>query len=219
MADIYIYYIGKISFCSFPRVMSKSQGHEFNPYYFTNNVPLPSMPHDGHLVQPVQFVCRMPGLCTCAVLPVYNQGAPAPEPLGETPHDNIIPTDNVTQTALDSVPPASSQPVTYVCPLGDGCSFLLEATTGSLYAHLPLHGHDYKHRDRAPCPWPGCSKTSLWGNVARHIVERHFAVKRQCKYRTKPYKRKGKSRVKGSIAAAAHVSPESAENACMQHTV
>lgn len=198
--------------------MFKSQGHQFIPY-FANNPPLPSMPHDGHLMQPVHLVCKMPGLCTCAVfpVPVYNQGAPGPEPLGETPHDNIVPA-YVTQTALDSVPPASNQPVTYVCPLGDGCSFLLEATTGSLYAHLPLHGHDHKHRDRAPCPWPGCSKTSRWGNVARHIVERHFAVKRQCKYPTKSYKRKGKSRMKGSIAAAAHVSAESAEHIPVPNT-
>ncbi|KAI5990231.1 hypothetical protein EDD15DRAFT_1189184 [Pisolithus albus] len=177
--------------------MSKSQGHDFNPYYFTYDAFLPSMPHDGHLVHPAQFACQMPGLCTCAVFPAYNQGAQGPELLGETPHDNIIPAD-VTQTALE-LPPASNHPVTYVCPLGDECSFLLEATTGSLYAHLPLHGHDHKHRERAPCPWPGCSKTSRWGNVARHIIERHFAVKRQCKYPTKAYKRKGKSHAKGSI--------------------
>ncbi|KAI6165536.1 hypothetical protein EDD17DRAFT_171687 [Pisolithus thermaeus] len=203
------------TFCSPPPVMSRPRENEFNSY-FTINALLPS------ITQPAQHVHRMPpaiGSRTRAVLPVYNGGPPGPEPRRGIPDNNIMPAD-MTQTVFNSVLPTFNQPVTCTCPLGDGCTSSLEATTTSLYAHLPLHGHVYKHRDRAPCPWPGCSKISRWGNVARHILERHIAVKRQCKYCGKTYKREGdlKSHLKGCIEAPC-VNPKSAENGYMQHTV
>lgn len=64
---------------------------------------------------------------------------------------------------------------TYTCPFGDGCTSPLEFTTAAIYDHLRVHGHVYSHRGRAPCPWLGCSKEMRWGNVARHIIERHGA--------------------------------------------
>ncbi|KAI6151619.1 hypothetical protein BKA82DRAFT_1001641 [Pisolithus tinctorius] len=79
----------------------------------------------------------------------------------------------------------------YICPFGDGCTLPLENTTTSIYAHLRLHGHIYKHRDRAPCPWPGCRKETRWGNVARHVIERHLRVKSQCMWCGHSYVRSG----------------------------
>lgn len=79
---------------------------------------------------------------------------------------------------------------TYPCPLGSGCAVPLEGTTTSVYRHLRRHGLIHGHRDRAPCPWPGCHKDISWGNVARHIVERHLGVKLPCTFCGKLYTRK-----------------------------
>ncbi|KAI6155763.1 hypothetical protein BKA82DRAFT_50880, partial [Pisolithus tinctorius] len=75
------------------------------------------------------------------------------------------------------------------CLLGDGCTFPLEGTTTSIYSHLRHHGLNYRHRDRAPCPWPECSKAMRWGNVARHILECHLHVRLQCTHCGKTYTR------------------------------
>ncbi|KAI6035684.1 hypothetical protein EDC04DRAFT_2190372 [Pisolithus marmoratus] len=195
--DLYIYYFGTLSFCSLLRVMFKSQGVGFNPYLTSNTLP-PSMTNSGHPTQPARAICQtahVVGLCTCALPLIYNQ-------------------DIATEGPFHSSPPAFNQSVTYPCPLGGGCTSLLEATTKSLYAHLPLHGYRYKHRDRAFCPWPKCSRPSRWGNVARHIIECHFGVKMQCKHCWKTFKRKGdlKSHMRGCIEAV-HVNAKSAEDA------
>lgn len=101
---------------------------------------------------------------------------------------------------------------TYACPLGDGCPLPLESTTASVYVHLRLHGHVYNHRGHAPCPWPECSKEMRWGNVARHIIERHLWVKLQCVWCGRAYTRKG--------ALAAHMNVcEVSRYPCPIHTV
>ncbi|KIK16741.1 hypothetical protein PISMIDRAFT_251985 [Pisolithus microcarpus 441] len=79
---------------------------------------------------------------------------------------------------------------TYTCPFGDGCTSPLEFTTAAIYDHLRVHGHVYSHRGRAPCPWLGCSKEMRWGNVARHIIERHLQVKLRCVWCGRTYARK-----------------------------
>ncbi|KAI6012825.1 hypothetical protein EDC04DRAFT_727306 [Pisolithus marmoratus] len=67
-----------------------------------------------------------------------------------------------------------------VCPWEAGCTLPLGITTGSVYAHLRVHGFIRKHSDRTRCPWPLCSQGMLWGNVARHILERHLGMRVQC---------------------------------------
>ncbi|KAI6039204.1 hypothetical protein EDC04DRAFT_2686535 [Pisolithus marmoratus] len=81
--------------------------------------------------------------------------------------------------------------MTYVCPFGDDCMLPLEGTSASVYAHLRLHGYIYNHRSHAPCPWPGCGKEIRWGNVARHIIERHLRVRLQCVWCGQTYTRRG----------------------------
>ncbi|KAI6013041.1 hypothetical protein EDC04DRAFT_2609433 [Pisolithus marmoratus] len=172
--DRYINHFGTPSFSGLLRVMFEAQEVGFNPYLTSNTLP-PSMTNSGHPTQPAQAICQtahVVGPCTCALPLIYNQ-------------------DNATESPFHSAPPAFNHSVTYPCPLGGGCTSLLEATTKSLYAHLPLHGYRHKHRDRAFCPWPKCSRPSRWGNVARHIIERHFGVKTQCKYCGKTFKRNG----------------------------
>lgn len=202
--DLYKYYSRTLSFCSVLRVMFRPQGNDFNRY-LVNNPLLPFVLNDGLSTQPAQTTYQTPhviGSCTCGVLHICDQG-------------------NATKNTFHSASPALpavNPSVTYTCPLGTGCTFPLEATTKSLYAHLPLHGHNYKHRDRAPCPWPGCSKVSRWGNVGRHIIERHLGVKMECEYCGKTYKRRGdlKAHMKGCVE---HLSARSAGSAYMPHTM
>lgn len=201
--DLYKYYSRTLSFCSVLRIMFRPQGSDFNPYLVNSDAPLPSVLNDGLLTQPAQTTYQTPhmiGSCTCGVLHICDQGNA---------------TENTFHSASPALP-AVNLSVTYTCPLGTGCTFPLEATTKSLYTHLPLHGHNYKHRDRAPCPWPGCSKVSRWGNVARHIIESHLGVKMECEYCGKTYKRRGdlKAHMKGCVE---YLNAKSAESAYMPH--
>ncbi|KAI6119628.1 hypothetical protein EV401DRAFT_1486762 [Pisolithus croceorrhizus] len=79
--------------------------------------------------------------------------------------------------------------ITYPCPLGSGCAVPLEGTTTSIYRHLRGHGLIHNHRDRAPCPWPGCHREMRWGNVARHIIESHLGARLHCKFCRRSYTR------------------------------
>ena len=77
-----------------------------------------------------------------------------------------------------------------ICQLAPGCTSPLEATTTSIRRHLRLHGHIHKERQKARCPWAGCSQIMRWTNVARHIKERHLGVKIHCEICGKAYRRK-----------------------------
>ncbi|KIM52614.1 hypothetical protein SCLCIDRAFT_74417, partial [Scleroderma citrinum Foug A] len=55
--------------------------------------------------------------------------------------------------------------------------------------HLRMHGHTHKDRQKARCPWAGCSRVMRWTNVARHIKESHLGVKVHCEKCGKAYKR------------------------------
>ena len=90
----------------------------------------------------------------------------------------------------DLLPPPPSLPGTnYTCQLAPGCTSPLEATSTSIRRHLRTHGHTYKDRQNARCPWAGCSQAMRWTNVARHIKEIHLGVKVCCKKCRKAYKR------------------------------
>ena len=78
----------------------------------------------------------------------------------------------------------------HICQLAPACTSPLEATTASIRRHLRLHGNIHKDRQKARCPWAGCSRMMRWTNVARHIKERHLGVKIYCEICGKAYKRK-----------------------------
>lgn len=154
-------------------VMSRKEGSGSFP--LANKTVIPST-SDGYASPPTQIVNQtphIPGSYVAAALPIYNQ------------------VDDTTTNGFHSVLPTSNPSITYICRLGTGCPFPLNGTTTSIYLHLRDHGPIHKHRDRAPCPWLGCSKAMRWGNVARHIIERHLDVKQECVYCGKKYKRSG----------------------------
>lgn len=88
-------------------------------------------------------------------------------------------------------PPLVSVPAQiYNCHLAPECMLPLEATSSSIADHLRTHGYEYKHRQRARCPWAGCSQELWWTNVTRHIKGSHLGVKIRCERCGKEYKRK-----------------------------
>ncbi|KAI5999024.1 hypothetical protein EDC04DRAFT_1422608 [Pisolithus marmoratus] len=132
---------------------------------------------DSYTSQPAQIVNQTLHVIDSHVattLPIYNQASPV---------------NDATANGFHSVLPANNPSATYACQLGNGCPSPLEGTTTSIYLHLRNHGLIHKHRERAPCPWPRCSKPMRWGNVARHIIECHLDVTKECMYCGKTYKR------------------------------
>ncbi|KAI6025309.1 hypothetical protein PISMIDRAFT_340141 [Pisolithus microcarpus 441] len=113
-----------------------------------------------------------------------------PSPMKEQPSTISLPDNRAAAIGLWPAHSTGNPQRTYPCPLGSGCAVPLEGTTTSVYRHLRRHGLIHGHRDRAPCPWPGCHKDISWGNVARHIVERHLGVKLPCTFCGKLYTRK-----------------------------
>lgn len=108
-----------------------------------------------------------------AALPVFNWGAD----------------DSAAANGFQPAPLTGDLLITYPCPLGSGCAVPLEGTTTSIYRHLRGHGLIHNHRDRAPCPWPGCHREMRWGNVARHIIESHLGARLHCKFCRRSYTR------------------------------
>lgn len=145
--------------------------------YLTNfDTLLSSMTNDGQTTQSPEDLYRIYHgmfMDVSAVLPTSNEGA-----------------DNSAATIWLQPAHSTGNPQrTYPCPLGAGCAVPLEGTTTSVYRHLRRHGLIHSHRGRAPCPWPGCRRDICWGNVARHIVERHLKVKLRCTVCGKLYTR------------------------------
>lgn len=75
------------------------------------------------------------------------------------------------------------------CPWESACALPLGDTTGLVYAHLRAHNFIHNHSARAGCPWPLCSREMRWGNVARHILERHLRMRVQCVFCGHTYSR------------------------------
>lgn len=101
--------------------------------------------------------------------------------LTKLPHMN--PHDNTTTTLFQSIhAPVNPMGTLGQCPWESACTLPLVDTTGAVYAHLRAHNFIHKHRVRAGCPWPLCSQEMQWGNVARHILERHLRIRVQCTF-------------------------------------
>ncbi|KIM52616.1 hypothetical protein SCLCIDRAFT_546353 [Scleroderma citrinum Foug A] len=107
----------------------------------------------------------------------YCDPASAPHNSANTYNDPLssqpLPIDGQYHLPPPPPPPAT----TYACRLALGCTSPLEATTTSVRRHLRMHGYTYKDRQRAPCPWAGCSQEMRWTNVARHVIEIHLEVR------------------------------------------
>ncbi|KAI5999026.1 hypothetical protein EDC04DRAFT_1098030 [Pisolithus marmoratus] len=154
--------------------MSRQRGSGSFP--LISNTPI-SPAGNGYTSQPTQVVNQtfhFIGSHDAATLPIYNQAPPV---------------NDATANEFHPVSPSNNPLATYTCQLVNGCPFPLEGTTTSIYLHLRDHGLIHKHRDCAPCPWPMCYSVMRWGNVARHIIEGHLYVTKECVYCGKTYKR------------------------------
>lgn len=91
---------------------------------------------------------------------------------------------------VQTLTPTSSSTMEHQCQLGPGCTVSLEDTITSISHDLHLHNHVHKQFEPIYCPWTGCDDEMLWRNVARHVKEKHLAVKVQCEICGKRYTRK-----------------------------
>ncbi|KAI6112799.1 hypothetical protein F5141DRAFT_741058 [Pisolithus sp. B1] len=156
--------------------MASVEGEMSNPYLTNFDIFLPPMMNGGQMTQSPHDLYRISHgilLDVSAALPISNGGA-----------DNSAAAKGFQPAHLTGDPP-----IAHPCPLGFGCAVPLEGTTTSIYRHLRRHGLIHNHRDRAPCPWPGCHRDMRWGNVARHIIENHLGVRLRCMFCRRSYTR------------------------------
>ncbi|KAI6094158.1 hypothetical protein F5141DRAFT_416064 [Pisolithus sp. B1] len=163
--------------CSSTARRASLEGKMTLPHLTSFNTLLPMMNTDQTTQSPqlgdLYHVSQGMFMDISLVLPIYNEGL-----------------DNSTAVKAFQPTHSTENPlIMYACPLGSGCTLPLEGTTASIYRHLRQHGLIHKHRDRAPCPWPGCSREMRWGNVARHVIESHLGVKAHCMFCGKGYAR------------------------------
>ncbi|KAG8213350.1 hypothetical protein J3R82DRAFT_11836 [Butyriboletus roseoflavus] len=56
----------------------------------------------------------------------------------------------------------------------------LDHSVKAIRMHIRMHGHRHPQRQIVQCPWMGCSHTSQWANIPRHIQSVHLGVRFVC---------------------------------------
>ena len=108
----------------------------------------------------------------------------------ESSHENNnsqdVPAHEAAMEGLPAVIPAST------CGLAGGlhCALPLDGSTKSIKLHLRAHGHRHAQREAVQCPWVGCSRTTQWMSIPRHIQSTHLGVRFRCLNCGKSYTRR-----------------------------